>query len=118
MTDPLHDAIDQAGRDLLTRCGAVGDDGKTVSVTQQVEAFAAVAKWAEIRHKMAPPPPSETKDRESKFERTKREFHGGRKPGRPPANGAAASDGAAPSEASAAPADSGTPAADAAITEH
>ena len=59
MTDALHTAIDEAGRALLKRCGAVGEDGKTVSIPQQVEVFQALCKWAEVRHKISPPPVEE-----------------------------------------------------------
>jgi hypothetical protein len=81
MIDPLHEAIDTAAKDMLARCGKE-IEGRPVPMSQQVEAFVAIVKWAETREKIKPPPPPVEKG-ETEFERIRREFSGKRR-GRPP----------------------------------
>lgn len=82
VTDHLHAAIDEAAKQMLERC-AKEVDGRPIPMSHQVEAFAAVAKWAVERAKLTPPPPEPPK-KETEFDRIKRQFHGKRGPGRPP----------------------------------
>lgn len=50
MTD-LLDTIDEAASDLLARAKA---DDAAIPLVERVKAFEAVAKWAELRIKIAP----------------------------------------------------------------
>lgn len=84
ITDPLHVSIDKAGQEMLERC-AREVDGRPIPMSQQVEAFVAIVKWAEVREKIKPKQP-EPEKKETKFERLNREFHGKRR-GRPPKPG-------------------------------
>ena len=74
MNDSLHEAIDKSAKDMLDRCAQL-IDGRSVPMTQQVEAFVAIVKWAETREKLRPKPPPPEKG-ETNFERIHREFRG------------------------------------------
>jgi hypothetical protein len=61
MTDQIDllAEVDAAAAALLKRAGANGEE--KISLAAHTEAFLAVAKWAETRHKMQPPPVKDTK---------------------------------------------------------
>jgi hypothetical protein len=78
--DKLHDAIDETATALLAQAqqsATLDADGKPVDCTlfiEQVRAFDAVVKWAEVRHKLKPPTPPEREP--SQLERIKQQFNG------------------------------------------
>jgi hypothetical protein len=120
VTDHLHDAIDKAGQDMLERC-AREVDGRPIPMSQQVECFVALIKWAEVREKIKPPPPPVEKG-ETEFERIQREFSGKRRgrPRKPTDDGAAERAGATdgPAEGDGEPAPPADAANGAAAAEH
>lgn len=72
--DSLHEAIDKSAKDMLERCAQL-IEGRPIPMTQQVEAFVAIVKWAETREKIRPKPPPPEKG-ETEFERIKRQYKG------------------------------------------
>lgn len=81
--DPLIEAIDKAAEGLLERISKNSDDKDTVSLTDRVKAFDAIAKWAEMKTRLAP-----AKRGDSKFGQLRSRLNGGAaKRGAVPAEG-------------------------------
>jgi hypothetical protein len=77
MPSDILDDIDTAAAALLKRASgeSLSDGQKKPTLSEQVKAFEAAAKWAEVRHKIRPPEQKQP-EKESKFDALKGKFHG------------------------------------------